>query len=179
MNQLSLGTPGQDRVYVPSFLADRELVGEAVRLKASLGSYTVAGQIPGVVSGGVIELAGQEWGIDHVAGFARSNEGRDELVILGTDKSAVQVDEDNPDVGKVDEEGLVVLTNKLEDRLVIAGLIEQYDGWNVDRFRRMGLSARRFGDFVIGIPGLGAKIPLNFRIHAANESEAIARPISR
>ncbi len=177
MDQFTLGTPGIERVYQPSFVAG-DLVGEPISLNMPIGELVGAGRIPGVSNGGAVNLGGENWGVDHVAGIGRRNEdGKQELIILGSDKSDVRVEDDDSNIGLARQEGLLVFSNLEEEKIVIAALIAQCNGWTVDKFNRLGLRTQKVGSLVIGVLGLASKLPREFRIKATNGSETVTTPI--
>lgn len=174
MIDLKIGEQGE-KIYVPSAIAaglsDIDFEDPMV-LHSPPGVLLSSGKKPASSNGGVASIGGRLWGVDHVAVETL----KDEIIFKGTDKSAVEVENPESNIGIMRQEGAVILTDLETDRVVLGALMKVDRGWTRDSFDRLRLTVHRVGNLVIGIPNMFSKLPDELDIIMKKDSELITKP---
>lgn len=114
---VQIGTPAEERPYTPSFLAD-DLRGEP-QIIDSPGVVIGNGYKPGASNGGVIEVGGRLLGCDFLSAVGDSRY----LHLRPAEKAVVQVDAPETNLGTVVGEGIGVLTDYEQGKMIFSGLV--------------------------------------------------------
>ncbi|MFO0920133.1 MAG: hypothetical protein U0451_00485 [Candidatus Saccharimonadales bacterium] len=174
MTDLNIGKQGE-KLYVPSVVAVESLefrLENPMELNCPPGVLFANGEKPASSNGGVVSLGGRLWGVDHVAVESKSNE----IIFKSTDKSAIEVEKPERNVGRVREEGVIILTDLETENIVFGALMKIDRGWTREAFVRSKLNVYQVGHFIVGIPNMFSKLPDALQIVKKNDTELITKP---
>lgn len=129
---VQFGNTAENRPYIPSYAAEGHLLGSPQEVE-NPGLFVSNGLLVGATNGGVIQIAGSEWGIDLVA---LAGSGKD-FELTPTEKSNVVVDDSRIGIGKIESSGAVVLSNLSRGLIVLCGLVTN-DFWRAEMSRSVG-----------------------------------------